>query len=242
MDQERRSFRSEFEVRAAHKGKGAVMRGHAAVFNSMSRNLGGFVEMVDPGAFRKTLADNPDTRALINHDPMHIMGRTRSGTLRMSTDSAGLAYEIDVPDRQDARDLMVSLERGDITQSSFSFFVAPNGDEWDYTDDGFPMRTLRGVSLHNGDVSVVTFPAYEAADSGMRAYRSFAAAHDLDPEMVRLAGVNGDLRMALTKASFAAVEPEPEPAPEPPAEPVVDEQRATHSSPEWLSRARKLYG
>jgi len=101
MTIERRFAPTEFEVRQ-HATGGAVIQGHAAVFNRLSRNLGGFVEQIDPAAFDKTLADNPDVRALINHDPSHLLGRTRSGTLRLSKDTTGLAYEVDVPDRSDA--------------------------------------------------------------------------------------------------------------------------------------------
>lgn len=200
MNQDRRSFATEFEVRAKASG-GVVVEGHGAVFNKLSRNLGGFVEQIAPEAFKKTLADDPDVRALINHDPTHLLGRTRSGTLRLGTDSIGLAYEIDMPDRSDARDLMVSMERGDITQSSFAFFIVRGGDEWSETEDGMPLRTLRAVSIHNGDVSPVTYPAYPDADSGLRerAYRSFAERYGVDVDTVRLAGENGDLRAITTE-------------------------------------------
>lgn len=187
MTIEKRSFTTEFEVRGKRgTGGGVIVTGHGAVFNVLSRNLGGFVERIDPGAFKQTLGNNPDVRALINHDPMHILGRTRSGTLRLSTDSTGLAYEIDMPDRSDARDLEISMERGDITQSSFAFYVSRGGDEWGETEDGFPLRTIRNVSLNDGDVSPVTYPAYPDADSGVRerAFRSFAAAHELPLDVV----------------------------------------------------------
>lgn len=231
---DRRLAATEFEVRASASGKGVVVEGHGAVFNALSQNLGGFVERVDPGAFKKTLADNPDVRALINHDPMHILGRTRSATLRISTDSTGLAYEIDMPERQDARDLLVSMERGDITQSSFAFRVIPGGDEWDVTEDGFPLRILRAVSLHGGDVSPVTYPAYPDADSGIaeRAYCSLAARLGVDPATVRAAAADNTLARVVRGET-----------PDPADEPVVEEQRETHSeTPAWFEAARRQYG
>lgn len=240
---DRRSFTTEFEIRAKATG-GAVVSGHGAVFNRLSRNLGGFVEQVDPSAFTKTLADGPDVRALINHDPTHVLGRTRSGTLRIAADSVGLAYEIDMPDRQDARDLMVSLERGDITQSSFAFSVVRGGDSWSKTEEGFPLRTLTALSLHDGDVSPVTYPAYPDADSGLRerAYRSLAAHLGVDPLVVKTAAEENDLRALLT-TSMNPVE-EPAPVVEDVEEEGAEEQRATHSDsePEWLTTARRLYG
>lgn len=195
---ERRHVPTQFEVRAKQDGTGGtkyVIDGHGAVFNRLSQNLGGFVEQIDPGAFKRTLGDNPDTRGLINHDPSLLLGRTRSGTLRLSVDSVGLPYEIDAPDTQYARDLIVSMERGDIDQSSFAFFVMPNGDTWGQTEQGMPLRTLTALSIHNGDVSPVTYPAYEDADSGVagRAFKSLAEARSLDVAIVRAAAEAGQL-------------------------------------------------
>lgn len=194
---ERRCAPTEFEVRA-RKGDpgGVVVEGHAAVFERLSQNLGGFVERIAPTAFDRSLGDNPDVRALINHDATHILGRTRSGTLRLTKDSTGLGYEIDMPDRQDARDLIVSMERGDVTHSSFAFYVTRDGDEWSETEQGMPLRTLTAVSIHNGDVSPVTYPAYEDTNSGVagRAYVSLAEARSLDVAAVRAAAEAGTLR------------------------------------------------
>lgn len=197
---ERRSAPTEFEVRA-RKGDsgGMVVVGHAAVFRRMSQNLGGFVECIDPAAFDRSLGDNPDVRALINHKPSMLLGRTRSGTLRLSKDDMGLHYEIDMPDRQDARDLLVSMERGDISHSSFAFRLMPDGDEWSLTDDDFPCRTLMAVSIHNGDVSPVTYPAYEDTDSGVagRAYKSLAESRSVDISQVRELAESGELRSLI---------------------------------------------
>lgn len=194
---ERRSAPTEFEVRAS-KGdsKGVMVVGHAAMFGRMSQNLGGFVECIAECAFDRSLGDNPDVRALINHDPSMLLGRTRSGTLRVSKDDMGLHYEIDMPDRNDARDLLVSMDRGDISHSSFAFRVMPGGDEWSLTEDDFPLRTLMAVSIHNGDVSPVTYPAYEDTDSGVagRAYKSLAEARSMDLAQIRELAESGGLR------------------------------------------------
>lgn len=192
---ERRAAPTEFEVRARPTG-GVLVEGHAAVFERLSQNLGGFVEQLAPTAFDRSLGDNPDVRALINHDPNMLLGRTRSGTLRLTKDSTGLAYEIDMPDRSDARDLVVSMERGDISHSSFAFYVMRDGDEWSETDQGMPLRTLTAVSIHNGDVSPVTYPAYEDTDSGIagRAFSRLAEARGLDVTTVQEAARCGVLR------------------------------------------------
>jgi len=167
---ERRYYTTDFEVRAS--GRRMRIAGHAAVFDSTSQDLGGFVERIAPGAFRKTLRE-ADVRALFNHDPNLVLGRTGAGTLRLAEDRSGLAYEVELPDTTVGRDLAVSIERGDVTQSSFGFRAI--ADRWTRTEDGTPLRTLTEVSLHNGDVSPVTFPAYLATDVATRAVHRLAA-------------------------------------------------------------------
>lgn len=163
---ERRAFDTEFECRSLPSGA-FELEGHAAVFNRHSQDLGGFVEQVAPTAFNRTLTNNPDCRALFNHDPSMILGRTRAGTLALSLDKTGLNYRVRLGDRSYERDLRESMDRGDITQSSFGFWTI--NDEWTRTGTGMPVRTLTEVSINEGDVSPVTFPAYLDADSGIRA-------------------------------------------------------------------------
>jgi HK97 family phage prohead protease len=132
----------------------ARMVGYAAVFDSNSQDLGGFEERIAPGAFAEAI-DRDDVRALFNHDSNYVLGRNRSGTLRMTEDDHGLRVEIDPPDAQWAKDLMVSMGRGDIDQMSFGFRVKE--DQWEKRD-GKNIRTLKSVELY--DVSPVTYPAY----------------------------------------------------------------------------------
>lgn len=134
---------------------GPKIRGYAAVFNRLSEDLGGFREQIAPGAFAKAVTKN-DIRALVNHNPDLVLGRNKSGTLRLSEDEHGLAIEIDPPDTQTARDTMELLKRGDMTQMSFAFTV--NKDTWTEEKGKVPIRTLEDVNLF--DVSVVTYPAY----------------------------------------------------------------------------------
>lgn len=166
MDIERRYFTSPVEVRAKDDGA-KMIRGHAAVFDSLSDNLGGFREKIAPGAFDGVLSD--DVRALFNHDPNLILGRTPN-TVRISVDKDGLLYEIDPPDTQLGRDLVVSMERGDITQSSFAFTV--ERDDWAEDDDGRVIRTIHEVKRLY-DVSPVTYPAYPDAKVGLRGFTEY---------------------------------------------------------------------
>lgn len=152
---ERRAFELT-EVRASRDKM--TIEGHAAVFNRLSEDLGGFREQVAPGTFAQTI-EQDDVFALFNHNPDYVLGRNRAGTLQLSEDGSGLRMVITLPDTQIARDLMTSVERRDITGASFGFMTEE--DSWERVD-GMDIRTLRRVRLM--DVSPVTYPAYRATD------------------------------------------------------------------------------
>lgn len=166
---ERRTFYGE--VRAKGEKESRKIAGYAAVFNEpttilMRDGKGGYIEVIEeisPGAFDDVLED--DVRALFNHDPNFILGRNTSGTLRLFVDDRGLGYEIEVPDTAIGRDLLKSIERGDVSQSSFGFEVAD--DQWDTTKDGKDRRKItRLAQLY--DVSPVTYPAYTTTEATAR--------------------------------------------------------------------------
>jgi uncharacterized protein len=143
------------------EGAPPLITGYAAVFNRPSENLGGFVEIIRPGAFAKTI-QTEDIRALWQHNPEYVLGRTKNGTLRLREDEIGLRIEIDAPDTQIGRDAVASIQRGDVDQMSFMFEVV--ADEW---EQGAPVkRTLVEVKLY--DVSPVTFPAYPQTSVSVR--------------------------------------------------------------------------
>jgi HK97 family phage prohead protease len=152
------------ELRAvSEKDAPAKIAGHAAKFDSLSEDLGGFRERIAPGAFAKALTSS-DVRALWNHDPNIVLGRNKAGTLRLSEDSAGLFYECDLPDTQLVRDMVLEpIRRGDVNQCSFGF--STRNDKWAKVD-GEWIRTLLEVDLF--DVSPVTYPAYQSTDVAVR--------------------------------------------------------------------------
>lgn len=166
-DTERRTHTVEMRVKDAGYGKkGSCMEGYAANFNSLSEDLGGFREVLMPGCFKDALASS-DVRGLFNHDPNLILGRNTSGTLRISEDERGLRFEIDPPETSYAKDLQVSMQRGDVNQCSFGFRVAEDGDSWAKDSAGMWIRTITKVERLY-DVSPVTYPAYVSTSCAVR--------------------------------------------------------------------------
>lgn len=149
---------SEFRIIRNDEGKIEKLVGHAAVFDKLSLDLGGFREKIAPGAFKKSIKGD-DIRALFNHDRNYVLGRTRSKTLTLKEDDQGLYTEITPPDTTWAKDLMKSVDRGDITQMSFGFETI--ADSWEKKEKE-DIRTLEEAKLF--DVSPVTFPAYPDTD------------------------------------------------------------------------------
>ena len=137
--------------------------GYAAIFDSLSEEMWGFKEKVAKGAFEKSL-QRDDIRMLWNHDPNFVLARNKSGTLQLKEDTKGLYFEATPPDTQWAKDLLVSIKRGDITQNSFGFIILD--DEWDEDDEGRRVRSLKKVKLF--DVSPVTYPAYPQTELHIR--------------------------------------------------------------------------
>ena len=160
-DIERRSF-PVVELRAQTTDAGPRILGYAAPFGVLSENLGGFREMVKAGAFTNTLKAN-DVRALWQHDPLYVLGRLNNNTLALKEDERGLWFEATPPDTQWARDALVSIQRGDVSQMSFAFNAV--NEEWTATSEGL-VRTLIEVQLF--DVSPVTFPAYPQTSAQVR--------------------------------------------------------------------------
>lgn len=159
---ERRAFRlDQIGVEKREDGS-SIIRGHAAVFNELSEDFGNWRERILPGAFTKTLKE-ADVRSLFNHDSNLILGRTKSGTLRLQEDETGLVFEVDPPDTTYANDLLVSIGRGDIDQASFAFQVVKDRMS---TNAEETVRELLEVRLF--DVSPVTFPAYPQTDVSLR--------------------------------------------------------------------------
>lgn len=165
---EKRGAFAPSELRAARAdGQPDRLMGYAAVFDAMSDDLGGWRERIAKGAFARSITEGADVRALIDHDTAQVIGRTKSGTLRLAETNVGLSVEIDLPATTAARDLSTLIERGDVSQMSFGFYTRE--DRWDKVDGAW-VRTLLDAELF--DVSVVAIPAYPQTEVALRGFTS----------------------------------------------------------------------
>lgn len=183
----------------ARTGDHRTVGGYAAVFEKRSRNLGGFVEVVNRTAFNKAMGDGwHGVVARFNHDSAFTLGTTHARTLRLNVDGVGLGYEVDVPNsREDVYEL---VSRGDVRSSSFAFVAPRGGDEWGKSDQGYPERRL--VSVQLVDVAPVSeLPAYPDATAGLR---SLAAHVDAPYEEVRSMAERDELRKFFVTTAATA--------------------------------------
>ena len=162
MNLERRSFDIEFREAESRK-----VEGYASVFNSRSKDLGGFTEIIDPAAFNGVI-ERSDVLALLNHDQDRgVLARSRKGvgSLTLTVDERGLHYSFDAPNTALGNELVEGLKRGDISTSSFAFTVA--GERWDKEEDGRYVRTITQIDKLY-DVSPVYNEAYEDTTVALR--------------------------------------------------------------------------
>lgn len=172
MDQLERRFVGEVRVELDALRK---IKGYAIVFNALSQDLGGFREIIKPSAVDRTLSEALDVRALVDHDSGKVIGRTRSGTLALRKDKKGLRVEIDPANTTAGRDILESVQRGDVSGMSFSFRTLT--DEW-RMEDGETIREVLDMTI--SEVSIVSFPAYqqtsvEVAQRSLETFRKMQA-------------------------------------------------------------------
>lgn len=174
-----RTLSEPVEIRADDDGEVRVA-GYAAVFNEETSIGGAFIERIAPGAFAAAIERGDDVVFLVNHAGLPL-ARTRSGTLSLSEDERGLYMEtvLDSTD-PDVRALVPKMKRGDLDKMSFAF--VPMRQTWDDSGD-IPKRTIEDVALH--DVSIVTTPAYDGTEIGLRSLELFRAERQAQSQAIR---------------------------------------------------------
>ncbi|QQS08683.1 MAG: HK97 family phage prohead protease [Phycisphaerales bacterium] len=183
-----RRFHAGVELREAgdaKDGRIATLQGYAALFDSKSEDLGGFVETIRAGAFKTSLDRGDDIRALVGHNTDLVIGRRTAKTLDISEDKKGLKVEIAVPDTSAGRDLVVSVKRGDITGMSFGFATVE--DEWTRkTENARTVYFRELIEVDLFEVSAVAFPAYP--ETSVEARNTDRSAKDILEEGIRRLG------------------------------------------------------
>ena len=205
MDIERRDFEFDADddlvVESRADGRASIV-GYAAVYNRLSLDLGGFREMILPGAFDKVLGrerGRQDVVALFNHNSDIVLGRTSSGTLELSSDDKGLRYVVTPPVSR--ADVLELIQRRDVKGSSFAFTVDAKGEAFVPDEKGNAIRHIREVSgLY--DVGPVLVPAYPASTAGvaMRSYQAWLSSQQARPKpearsLVPFAAIAAALRL-----------------------------------------------
>jgi hypothetical protein len=202
VNRELRTFIAQ-ELRASGSDKQPRIEGYAATFGTRTNIGGQFNEVIQRGAFKRSLADGDEVVALIDHNSSLLLGRRSAGTLTLSEDATGLKFAVELSDTSAARDAYQNLKAGNLRECSFGFFVdGPDGEQWSQMPDGTMLRTLVSVRLF--DVSVVTFPAY---DNTSASARNVVAEH-VEARMAELTQASGDAhrRIRLQKALEYIVE------------------------------------
>lgn len=175
-----RSF--SIELREAEESR--HIEGYGSVFNERSVDLGGFHEIIAPGAFDGVI-ERSDVKCYLEHNPdKGILARSRNGhgSLSLEIDERGLKYSFDAPHTNLGDEVVEGLKRGDYSQSSFCFTV--ESETWSKEEDGTYLRTINKVGgLY--DVSIVATPAYEGTDVALRSLDAFKAQEEVTvPEEV----------------------------------------------------------
>ena len=161
------------------------IEGYGSVFNSRSLDLGGFQEIIAPGAFDGVI-ERSDVKALLDHNAERgILARSRNGkgSLSLELDERGLKYSFDAPHTNLGDEVVEGLKRGDYSQSSFAFTV--ESDSWTKEEDGSYLRTINKIgNLY--DVSIVANPAYTDTSVALRSLDAFKAQEETQiPEEIK---------------------------------------------------------
>ena len=185
-----RTYKATIGMRERADGGPPLLFGHAATFNSPSQDLGGYVEVLKSGCFAKTLQVD-DIRAFYNHNYDHLLGRNKSGTLRLSEDEVGLPFEIDPPASGIGPYTYEMVRRGDLDGMSFGFYAL--ADEW--SPDGKVNTVIEAQLI---EISPVVFPAY--LNGPKVEARSGDRFHSVSPERLARRPVNAPKRPRLERA------------------------------------------
>lgn len=134
------------------------IQGYAITFDTLSVDLGGFVETIDPTALDGV--DLSDIKLLYGHDHNRILARTDAGNLQVKVDAKGLFFIADLADTTLANDIYKNIQAGNLKGMSFGFTIADGGDKWTRQPDGKLLHTVTQIG-QVGELTVTPYPAYQ---------------------------------------------------------------------------------
>lgn len=242
---ERREI-SGLEVRSLDDGT-IRMTGYGSVTEhpyEIGGGANGFVETVKRGAFKRTLSENPDVVLLFGHEGMPV-ARTKNATLALTEDAHGLKWTADLDGQDDlSRALSRKVDQGLIDQCSFAFIATDQ--EW---SDDFTQRSIKSVSLHRGDISLVTQGANEATSVSLRSSdgmfelrsgREISAANATELQAVLDRIARADVELDAAQPQLAAILSVPNPDVDEPGDESDDAPAARALPlPDFTRRARQ---
>lgn len=155
-------------IAKAGDGESRTVEGYAIVFGVESDDLG-FREIIHKGAVTEDTIRESDVLARFCHSEEKVLARCKNGvgSLRLTVDEKGLKYEFDAPKTALGDELLELIRRGDISNSSFAFTIAKDGDKWTRDKDGTLIRDVYRIERLY-DIAPVFHPAYSATSCSTR--------------------------------------------------------------------------
>ena len=197
---ERRLYLENVELRETEEDGKPKIFGYGAVYESRSEDLGGFQEIFKRGCFDESINRNDDIRCLYNHDTSKVLGRRKSGTLKVGVNDRGLWIEDALPDTPTASEVRELVGRGDISGMSVGFYIedAEADQSWDKEGDRWLRTVLKATVV---EVSAVAFPAYTDTSVAMRSLNAIKETQEQHFSTEQIETEQRMLRLRLAKAA-----------------------------------------
>jgi HK97 family phage prohead protease len=184
-------------------GEGGKFTGIASVYDV--EDLGG--DIIEKGAFKKTIAENPDVVILWQHDADEVIGK---GRVSESGNKVTVEAQLDMDDTT-AQKAYSKLKKGLIKGLSIGFNTIKS--KWEEIEEDGKRRYIRRISeLKLWEVSVVTFPMLPAAQVTRVKSVSDEEVATLKDQVEALSAEIATLKSLGAGTGSGAASPNPEPA------------------------------
>lgn len=152
---------------------GKQLEGYALMFNQPSKDLGGFIEEIDPQALQNT--DLSQVLFLNDHNFNQPIAKVGSG-LTLDVDNQGVHFVVDIDDSVSYEaDLYNLIQKGVVNSMSFGFTLPDDGSGEQWSEDpttGVVTRLITNIQALY-EISAVSIPAYDASSVATRSYEKF---------------------------------------------------------------------